>query len=36
VATTHNNKEESIHKRVIDIINLPSKAVTPSTHINIS
>lgn len=29
--TTHqNNREESIHKRVADIINLPSKAIAPA------
>lgn len=36
MVTNHNNKEESIHKRVADIINFPSKAVAPSTQINIS
>ena len=28
--THHKNREDSIHKRVADIISLPSKAITPA------
>lgn len=36
VATNNYTKDDSIHKRVADIINLPSKAVTPATQSNLA
>jgi hypothetical protein len=36
VTTNHNNREDSIHKRVVDIINLPSKAITPASATQMS